>query len=158
MTDTISTTDPKPGFRFKDLGKMFGGSTGSGRQFGILGALVVIILFFQWQTGGKTLTPQNLINIVNGNSYVLILAVGMVLVIIAGHIDLSVGSVAAFVGIVVAQFMKWANFGVLMAGAPEWLPPLVTVLSALIVGLIVAPWSVRGRAGGSPTSAFPRSS
>ncbi len=134
MTDT---TETKTGFRFRDLGKMFGGSTSSGRQFGILGALVLIIIFFQWQTGGKTLTPQNLINIVNGNSYVLILAVGMVLVIIAGHIDLSVGSVAAFVGIVVAQFMKWANFDVLMTGAPEWLPQLLTVLSALVVGLII---------------------
>ena len=56
-------------------------------------------------TGGKTLDPSNLINIVNGNSYVLVLAIGMVMVIIAGHIDLSVGSVAAFVGIIVAESM-----------------------------------------------------
>ncbi|MET0992164.1 MAG: sugar ABC transporter permease, partial [Lacisediminihabitans sp.] len=88
----------KSGFRFKDLGKMFGGGQSSGRQVGILGALVVIIILFQILTGGLTLDPTNLINLVNQNAYVLILAIGMVMVIIAGHIDLSVGSVAAFVG------------------------------------------------------------
>ena len=98
MTDM---TDENRGFHIRDIGKMFGGATSSLRQFGILGALVVIILLFQGLTGGKTLTPSNLINIVNGNSYVLILAVGMVMVIVAGHIDLSVGSVAAFVNIIV---------------------------------------------------------
>ena len=66
---------------------------GDVRQFGMLGALIALILFFHVLTGGKTLTPGNAINIISGNSYVLVLAIGMVLVIIAGHIDLSVGSV-----------------------------------------------------------------
>ena len=69
-------------------------------------ALVALILFFQILTDGSTLTPSNVINLVNGNSYILILAIGMVMVIIAGHIDLSVGSVAAFAGIVVAIAMQ----------------------------------------------------
>lgn len=128
MTDT-TTKSNGGGFKFRDLGKMFGGSTSSGRQFGILGALVVIIVLFQILTNGRTLTPQNLINIVNGNSYVLILAVGMVLVIIAGHIDLSVGSVAAFVGIVVAQSMY----------AWHWPWPL-SMLLGLALGAIVGAW------------------
>lgn len=131
MTDQTSEST----FRFRDLGKMFGGNQSTGRQFGILGALVVIIAFFQILTGGKTLEPTNLINLVNGNAYVLVLAVGMVMVIIAGHIDLSVGSVAAVVGIIVAQAMKamYEPFG--------WLPTvLLGILIGLIVGAIIGAW------------------
>ena len=61
------------------------------RQFALLGVFLLMCALFQWLTGGRLLETANLINIVNGNSYVLILAIGMVLVIIAGHIDLSVG-------------------------------------------------------------------
>jgi hypothetical protein len=64
---------------------------------------------FQIWTGGTTLSSQNLINVVSQQSYILILAIGMVMVIIMGHIDLSVGSVAAFVGIIVAQSMSEWN-------------------------------------------------
>ena len=79
--------------------KVFGGDS---RQLGMIFALIALIAFFQWRTDGLTLTPDNVNNIIQGNAYVLVLAIGMVLVIIAGHIDLSVGSIAAFVGIVVA--------------------------------------------------------
>ena len=75
-------------------------SVATARQLGMIFALVALIIFFQIWTGGLTLTPDNVINIIQQNSYILVLAIGMVLVIIAGHIDLSVGSVAAFVGIV----------------------------------------------------------
>ena len=85
------------------LKKLFGGNT---RQFGMIFALVALIVFFQIVTAGRTLTPGNVINLFNGNSYILILAIGMVLVIIAGHIDLSVGSVAAFVGVTVALAIR----------------------------------------------------
>ncbi len=85
------------------LKKLFGGNT---RQFGMIFALVALIVFFQIATEGRTLTPGNVINLFNGNSYILILAIGMVLVIIAGHIDLSVGSVAAFVGVTVALAIR----------------------------------------------------
>ena len=81
------------------LKKIFGGDT---RQFGMIFALVALIILFQFTTDGVMLKPDNVINIFQGNAYILVLAVGMVLVIIAGHIDLSVGSVAAFAGIVVA--------------------------------------------------------
>lgn len=135
MSDTTSTPAPPPaakpsgGVHIRDLAKMFGGAQSSGRQFGILGALVLIIVIFQLLTGGKTLDPNNLINIVNGNSYVLILAIGMVMVIIAGHIDLSVGSVAAFVGIIVAVSMdKWA------------FPWPAAMLLGLVVGALVGAW------------------
>ena len=122
-------TPTKSGFHIRDLGKMFGGAQGTGRQVGILGALVVIIILFEILTGGLTLDPINLINLVNQNAYVLILAIGMVMVIIAGHIDLSVGSVAAFVGIVVATSMVSWHF-----------PPLVAIVLGLVLGAIIGAW------------------
>ena len=82
--------------------KIFGGDT---RQLGMIFALIALIVFFQIKTG-LTLDPNNVNNIIQGNAYILVLAIGMVLVIIAGHIDLSVGSIAAFVGIVVAMGIR----------------------------------------------------
>lgn len=119
---------PKTGFQLRDLGKMFG-SGSNGRQVGILGALVVIIIFFEIVTNGLTLDPTNLINLVNQNAYVLILAIGMVMVIIAGHIDLSVGSIAAFVGIIVATSMASWHF-----------PPAIAILLGLAMGAVIGAW------------------
>ncbi|GEC07686.1 ABC transporter permease [Streptomyces spinoverrucosus] len=68
------------------------------RQYGMLIALGLIVAFFAVATDGDLLLPRNVSNLVLQNSYVLILAIGMMLVIIAGHIDLSVGSLTAFVG------------------------------------------------------------
>jgi putative multiple sugar transport system permease protein len=108
------------------LKKLFGGNT---RQFGMIFALVALVIFFQIFTSGRTLTPGNVINLFNGNSYILILAIGMVLVIIAGHIDLSVGSVAAFVGISVALAIR------------DWhLPWYVAVLFGLLLGALIGAW------------------
>ena len=126
MTDTVQT---KKSGGFSDLRKMFGGSQSSARQFGILASLVVIVVFFQVATGGKTLDPGNLINIVNQYSYILILAIGMVMVIIMGHIDLSVGSVAAFVGIIVAKSMA------------DWdVPWPLGIVVGIVVGILVGTW------------------
>ena len=110
----------------KTLKQLFSGNT---RQFGMIFALVALILLFQILTGGLTLTPNNVINLFNGNSYILILAIGMVLVIIAGHIDLSVGSVAAFAGIVVAIAMRDLSL-------PWW----VGVLIGLALGALIGAW------------------
>ncbi|UAJ79598.1 sugar ABC transporter permease [Leifsonia sp. ZF2019] len=127
MTTQISEKKKSGGIR--DLGKMFGSGQSTGRQFGILGALVVIVVFFQIVTGGKTLDPVNLINLVNQNAYVLVLAIGMVMVIIAGHIDLSVGSVAAVVGIVVAQAMT------------QWhMPWPLAIILGLVIGAVIGAW------------------
>ncbi|HET8766354.1 multiple monosaccharide ABC transporter permease [Phycicoccus sp. M110.8] len=108
------------------LKQIFGGDT---RQFGMIFALVALIVLFQILTDGLTLKPENVINIFQGNSYILVMAIGMVLVIIAGHIDLSVGSVAAFAGIVVAIAMRdW--------GIPWWLG----IVLGLVIGAIVGAW------------------
>lgn len=95
----------------------------------MLFALVALVAFFQWQTGGKVLTSVNMMNLLNGNSYILVLAVGMVMVIIAGHIDLSVGSIAAFVGIVVAIAMRDLS-----------LPWFVGILLGLLLGAAIGAW------------------
>ncbi|NNC12699.1 sugar ABC transporter permease [Planctomonas sp. JC2975] len=98
-------------------------------QYSMIIALVVIILVFEILTSGLTLDPTNVINMVQQYSYILILAIGMVMLIIAGHIDLSVGSVAAFVGIVVAQSM-----------AVWHLPAGVAMLLGLATGAVVGAW------------------
>ncbi|MFG2952200.1 multiple monosaccharide ABC transporter permease [Streptomyces sp. NPDC048291] len=68
------------------------------RQYGMLIALGLIVALFAVWTDGDLLLPRNVSNLVLQNSYILILAIGMMMVIIAGHIDLSVGSLTAFVG------------------------------------------------------------
>ncbi|MGJ4964805.1 multiple monosaccharide ABC transporter permease [Bradyrhizobium sp. HKCCYLRH3061] len=75
------------------------------RSYGMLLSLFVIMLFFQFMTDGTLLQPLNLTNLVLQNSYIVIMALGMLLVIVTGHIDLSVGSVAGFVGAVAAVLM-----------------------------------------------------
>lgn len=108
------------------LKDLFGGDP---RQFGMVFALVALVTFFQVQTEGLVLTSANLMNLLNGNAYILVLAVGMVLVIIAGHIDLSVGSVAAFAGIVLALAMR------------DWgLAPWAAVLLCLGIGALIGAW------------------
>ena len=99
------------------------------RQIGIFLALIVIVLLFQVLTDGRLLTAGNVSNIIVQNSYILILAIGMVIVIIAGHIDLSVGSVVALTGAVSAVL-------VIQQGLPWW----VGILAALGTGLLVGAW------------------
>lgn len=68
------------------------------RQYGMLVALIAIMAFFQIMTDGILMRPVNLTNLILQNSYIVIMAIGMLLLIVAGHIDLSVGSIVAFVG------------------------------------------------------------
>jgi putative multiple sugar transport system permease protein len=75
------------------------------REYGMLLSLVAIMVFFQIMTEGTLLQPLNLTNLVLQNSYIVIMALGMLLVIVAGHIDLSVGSVCGFVGALAAVLM-----------------------------------------------------
>jgi len=94
------------------------------RNYGMLLSLFAIMLFFEFATDGSLLQPLNLTNLVLQNSYIVIMALGMLLVIVTGHIDLSVGSVAGFVGAVVAVLMvryhidyPLASFLCLLVGA-----------------------------------------
>jgi putative multiple sugar transport system permease protein len=75
------------------------------REYGILLSLVVIMVLFQFLTNGALFKPLNLTNLVLQNSYIVIMALGMLLIIVAGHIDLSVGSVCGFIGGLAAVMM-----------------------------------------------------
>lgn len=66
-------------------------------EYGLLAALVTIIVFFQFATGGALLQPLNVTNLLLQNSYIVIMALGMLMVIVSGHIDLSVGSIVGVV-------------------------------------------------------------
>jgi putative multiple sugar transport system permease protein len=114
--------------KFSNAVRNITGGRGIG-QYSMVIALVVIIIVFQFWTGGLTLDPTNVINMVQQYSYILILAIGMVMVIIAGHIDLSVGSIAAFVGVIVAQSMAVWHF-----------PWYFAILLGLGVGVVVGAW------------------
>lgn len=99
------------------------------RSYGMIVALLVITLLFQVLTDGILLRPLNVTNIIMQNSYILVLAIGMMLVIINGHIDLSVGSVAAFVG---------AIAGVMTVQWDVAWP--ITVLVGLAAGGLIGAW------------------
>ncbi|MBB3214854.1 putative multiple sugar transport system permease protein [Herbaspirillum sp. Sphag1AN] len=75
------------------------------REYGMLLSLVAIMAFFQVMTDGTLMQPLNLTNLLLQNSYVVIMALGMLMVIVAGHIDLSVGSVVGFIGALAAVLM-----------------------------------------------------
>lgn len=113
------------------------------RQYGMLFALGLIVVLFQIWTGGDLLLPRNVSNLVLQNSYILILAIGMMIVIIAGHIDLSVGSLTALVGAVAAVLM-----------VQQQIPWPVAVALTLLMGAAAGPC----KASSSRTSASRRSS
>ncbi len=75
------------------------------RDYGLLVSLLVIMGFFEFLTDGVLLEPVNITNLVLQNSYVVIMALGMLLVIVGGNIDLSVGSIVGFVGAIAATLM-----------------------------------------------------
>ncbi|MCG3418101.1 multiple monosaccharide ABC transporter permease [Oceanobacillus jordanicus] len=92
-------------------------------------ALIGIALLFQILTDGILLTPLNVTNIIMQNSYIIVLAIGMMLIIITGEIDLSVGSVAAFVGAVAGVLMVTMDF-----------PVFAGILICLAIGAIIGAW------------------
>ncbi len=110
------------------------------RQNGIFLALIGLIIFFAATTpGAASITPDNVSNLVMQNGYILVLAIGMVMVIIAGHIDLSVGSIAAFIGAVAGVFVVRP----LEQDGWEWLPAMpwfVGIIAAILVGALVGVW------------------
>jgi putative multiple sugar transport system permease protein len=100
------------------------------RQYAMLIALVVIMAFFQVTTDGILLVPMNVTNLVLQNAYVFILAIGMTLTILAGgNIDLSVGSLVAFIGALCGAFIVTLKLDVGLGLA-----------LALIIGLLVGIW------------------
>lgn len=96
------------------------------KQYGMFLALIAIYVVFAIMTGGKNLSPANINNLIMQNGYVVILAVGMLLCVLTGNVDLGVGSVVALTG---------ATAGIIMIDYKMnmW----VAILAALVIGLLV---------------------
>jgi len=140
------------------------------RDYGLVIALILIMLFFQYFTNGVLFKPVNLTNIVLQNSYIIIMALGMLLVIVAGHIDLSVGSVSGFVGAIAAVLMVQYHMnpflaglicliagGVIGASQGYWIaylkiPSFIVTLAGMLVFKGLALWLL----GGMSVGPFPR--
>lgn len=120
---TPSSPPTPPGHRLRAM------LQGNFRQYGMVAALAVIVILFQVWTSGILLKPLNVTNIVQQNGYILILAIGMVIVIISGHIDLSVGSIAGFVGAMSAVLMIKND-----------MPWPLAVLLCLLLGAAIGAW------------------
>jgi len=100
------------------------------RQYAMLIALVFIMILFQILTHGILLVPMNVTNLILQNAYVFILAIGMTLCILTGgNIDLSVGSIVAFVGALCGNFIVTMK-----------MPLEVSLIFAVLVGLIIGIW------------------
>lgn len=128
------------------------------REYGMLITLVAIMVFFQYMTEGTLMQPLNLTNLVLQNSYIVIMALGMLMVIVAGHIDLSVGSVCGFIGALAAVLMVEYGWhfvpaslvcllcGALIGGVQGWfvaffrIPSFIVTLAGMLVfkGLALA--------------------
>lgn len=91
-------------------------------------ALVCIMIFFAIQTNGGFLQARNIANLINQAGYVAVMAIGMTLILIISHIDLSVGYVAGFCGAVAAILMTKYNVN-------EWLAILIVLVLGLLIGL-----------------------
>ncbi|MEU0663887.1 multiple monosaccharide ABC transporter permease [Streptomyces lavendulocolor] len=131
---TTTTTPPRPQppaapAQPSAAALLLNGVRGNMRQYGMLIALVFIVVLFQIWTDGTLLLPNNVSNLIQQNGYILILAMGMMIVIIAGHIDLSVGSVVAFVGAMSAVMMVRHD-----------MPWVLALALSLLIGAVAGAW------------------
>jgi len=118
MSETTASTETKP-----DILRFVKAHV---RDYALLLSLLAIMVFFQFTTNGTLFMPVNMTNIILQNSYIVIMALGMLLIIVAGHIDLSVGSVSGFIGAVAAVMMvSWK------------VDPFVSVLACLALGAAI---------------------
>lgn len=144
------------------------------REYGMLVCLVAIMVLFQVLTDGTLMQPLNLTNLVLQNSYIVIMALGMLLVIVAGHIDLSVGSVSGFVGALAAVLMvnhDWPVIpaalaclagGALIGAAQGWfvayarIPSFIVTLAGMLVFKGLALALLQGQSVGPFPDSFQR--
>ena len=163
-TDTVET---QAGGQGRSVGRYLSDHL---RDYGMVLALIAIMAFFQVMTDGTLLKPVNITNLFLQNSYIIIMALGMLLVIVAGHIDLSVGSVVGFVGALAAVMMVqwgWSVYATIPAcllvgiviGAAQgyWIaywriPSFIVTLAGMLVFRGASLWLLEGQSVGP----FPR--
>jgi putative multiple sugar transport system permease protein len=168
QSSQTGTVEPRPLQRGHAIGYL----KANLRDYGMLLSLIAIMVFFQVMTEGTLMQPLNLTNLVLQNSYIVIMALGMLLVIVAGHIDLSVGSVCGFIGAVAAVFMvqyEWhflpatllcIAVGAAIGGAQGWfiaffkVPSFIVTLAGMLVFKGLALALLQGQSVGPFPSGF----
>ena len=163
-TDTLESTGGNQG---RSVGQYLATHL---RDYGMVLALIAIMAFFQMMTDGTLLRPVNITNLFLQNSYIIIMALGMLLVIVAGHIDLSVGSVVGFVGALAAVMMVnwgWSIYatipccmlvGIAIGAAQGYwiaywrIPSFIVTLAGMLVFRGASLWLLEGQSVGP----FPR--
>ena len=120
--ETAETKKPGLGKEIAELAKS------NIRDYMMYIVLVLIMAFFTWRTNGGFLQARNISNLINQAAYVAVLAIGMTLILILKHIDLSVGYVAGFCGAVAAILMT-------QHGVNEWVAILIVLVLGLAIGL-----------------------
>lgn len=136
------------------------------REYGLLFALIAIMAFFQVVTDGTLLRPINITNLFLQNSYIIIMALGMLVVIVSGHIDLSVGSVMGFIGALAAVMIVQLDMPVSLSipiclvvgmaiGAAQgyfvayWkIPSFIVTLAGMLVFRGLSLWLLEGQSVG----------
>ncbi len=136
------------------------------REYGLLFALIAIMVFFQIVTDGTLLRPVNITNLFLQNSYIIIMALGMLVVIVSGNIDLSVGSVMGFIGALAAVMIVHWDWSVYLAipacllvgigiGAAQgywvayWkIPSFIVTLAGMLVFRGLSLWLLEGQSVG----------
>jgi len=136
------------------------------RDYGLLFALIAIMLFFQVVTDGTLLKSVNITNLFLQNSYIIIMALGMLIVIVAGHIDLSVGSVMGFIGAFAAVLIvRWElpvslaipiclTLGALIGAAQGYwvaywqIPSFIVTLAGMLIFRGLSLWLLEGQSVG----------
>lgn len=99
-------------------------------KYSMIIILIISLIAFQLLTGGIFLRPINVTNLILQNSHILILAIGMLLVVLLGHVDLSVGSVMALIGSISAILMIQYNMS-----------PWLAVPICLLIGAVIGMWN-----------------
>ena len=140
------------------------------REYGLLVALIIVMVFFQITTNGTLLRPVNITNLLLQNSYIVIMALGMLIVIVSGNIDLSVGSVMGFIGALAAVLIVSMGLPLMLAiviclitggliGAAQgyWIaywkiPSFIVTLAGMLVFRGLSLWLLQGQSVGP----FPR--
>jgi D-xylose transport system permease protein len=132
---TVSPRSPQKAPRGTRLSAVLRAAEIDTRLLGMLGALAIIWIAFQFWSGGTFLTPRNLWNLSVQTATVAIMATGMVLVIVSRNIDLSVGAVLAAVGMAMAMLQaeilpKWLGFD-------HWATWIIVLLAGLLMGALI---------------------
>lgn len=99
-------------------------------KYSMVFILILLLIMFQFLTDGIIFRPINVTNLILQNAYVLALALGMLLVVLLGNVDLSVGSVVAFVGAIAGKLMVSNNMS-----------PWIAVIISLGIGAIIGAWN-----------------